>query len=311
MTRSLAAIDSAVVNESLLRKIMQSLIFFGDTVAVRATYTLPHGLSVNTGHEIDYRVSELREAGLVKLWAHEYELDRQGRSRNPSDPAKIRRDVDLVVDRNEFGTRMASLDEQLRNDREIAYTHGDQQDRPRQGTAEIVALRSLTSTMLLASELNQDGIVANPGVRHNLATAFRVERTFDRAVVSGVEDLLGLPVPLQLSVDEILRCRQVAHGFRKLVDTSLVAAANGSEYTTVTATEVAVEVVESYREMLRTAATRRFGIADIGGEAFWDVIGASLPPTMILKYGLKAIRWRREAAKISPFLLLMYLDGTH
>jgi hypothetical protein len=309
MARNLAAIDSAIVGEPVLRRVMQSLIFFGDTVAVRATYALPYGLSSNTANDIEYKVSELQEAGLVRLWAHEYELDRRGRARNPSDPAGHGRHADLIVDRTEFGTRMASLDEQLREDRELAYQQGDNEDRPRQGTAEIVALRSLTSTMLLASELNQDGIVANPGVRHDLRTAFRVDGTFNRAVVSSVQDLLNLPVPLHLSVDEILRCREMVDGFRALVDSSLAAAARGGQFRTITADAVATEVVDSYREALASAARGRFGVAGIGSEAFWDVVGNALPPSLILKYGLRVFRWRREAKDLSPFLLLMYLDS--
>jgi hypothetical protein len=41
---------------------------------------------------------------------------------------------------------------------------------------------------------------------------------------------------------------------------------------------------------------------------FWDVVGASLPSSIFLKYGIKAYKWRKESSKIKPYLLLMHLD---
>ena len=308
MTRSLTLLDSGLVDSGSLDRILQAVIFFADSIAVRASYEVAPGFGL-TADEVEWKVSALREQGFIRLWAHEYEVDDGGYARNPYSDLSVRRHADLVIAQSDLGQSLGEMDEFMRAVREDAYRDSVERHgiRLRQGTAEIVGLRNQLSSLVISSELNQDGLLTNPAARSSLTKSFRSSNdSFKMSVVREVVSELRLGSLSGLTADQVEQCRRYGQGFRQLLDDSLLAVARGMD-PILTPQAVAKELLARYRAI--SAEFVRPGISmEVGGEVFWDVLGATIPASMVLKYGLKALSWRKKAAEVRPFLLLMQLE---
>lgn len=304
MDKSLTLLDSGVIDLSSIDRIIQSIIFFADSIAIRATYEtrLP-----NSAREIDYRVRSLQEQGFLKLWAHEYEVDDTGYAHNPRFEKSPRRAADLVVDKVELAKNLGEMDEVMRSIREEAYRDVTEGRRPfRQGVGEIISLRSHLASLVISSELNQDGLITNPTTRNALVAGMRSDERFEAAAVREVVALLNLGPLTQLTPEQIFECRQFSSDFRLLLDESLLAVARGAE-PVLTPEATAKELASRYKAISTEFALPRIA-SEVGEEVFWDVMGATVPASIFLKYGVKAFKWRKEASEIRPYLLLMHLE---
>ncbi|MEV0428509.1 hypothetical protein [Micromonospora sp. NPDC050495] len=67
------------------------------------------------------------------------------------------------------------------------------------------------------------------------------------------------------------------------------------------------ELTHRYRETVAEFARPRIA-GQIAQEVVWDVLGATVPSTVVFKYGLRALTWRKAAQRAKPFLLLMHLE---
>lgn len=308
MERSLTMLDSGLVGYDTIDRVLQAVVFFADSIAIRSSYEIAP-VDRPRAKVIERRVAELREQGFVKLWAHEYEVDDAGRARNPTVVDGIRRPADLVVPAAGLGTGLSEMDEVMRAIRESAY-RGDGSGRSplRQGTAEIVGLRNHLASLVISAELNQDGMLTNPAARTALASTFRrgPGEGFQTAVVRDVIAQLQLGSLAQLTAEQVEECRRFSVDFRKLLDASLVAVARGVD-PVLTPEATAREIMTRYRTISTEYALPRLG-PEVGGEIIWDVLGATLPPSIVLKYGIKAFKWRKVAKEVRPYLLLMHLE---
>ena len=308
MERSLTLVDSGSVGPLVVDKIVQAVVFFADAIAVRASYE-PVAADEHQRREIERKISSLREQGFVRLWAHEYEVNDAGLTRSLGSHSNSRRQADMVVPQAALRPDLVETDELMRSIREQAYdAEGTAQRRLRQGTAEIVWLRSQLASLMICSELAQDGLLTKPAAGRALAHNFKPPKTesFQSAVVTEVVGKLGLGSLNHLTPDQILECRRYSSDFRVLFEESLVAVASGVS-PVLTPEAVASEVVNRYRTIV-TEFARPHPVRELGSEVLWDVAGATLPASIVLKYGLKALKWRKEVEAIRPFLLLMQLE---
>jgi hypothetical protein len=309
MERGLSLLDSGSIETATLDRILQAVVFFADSIAIRASYEVTHA-DRSRESDLEWRIDALREQGFIKLWAHEYEVDDAGYAANPSTGIAVRRRADLVVEQTSLSRSLGEMDELMRSIREEAYGRS-RSGNPvlRQGTAEIVGLRHNLGSLVVSSELNQDGLLTNPATRAALQNGFTAlggSESFQMAVVKEVVSKLQLGSLSQLTNEQIEECRRYSADFRQLLDQSLLAVAHGMS-PTLTPEAIATELVSRYR-----AITAEYGeprvFREAGQEVFWDVLGATLPPTIVLKYGLKGLRWRKEALAARPYLLIMHLE---
>ncbi|MFY1623055.1 hypothetical protein ACN261_26775 [Micromonospora sp. WMMD723] len=307
MNRSLTLLDSGVIDARTIDKVLQSVLFFSDQVVLRASFEIAASHRQRAA-EINRRVDELHEAGLLRLWGHEYEVDDAGRVRVGRGVPTGRR-ADLVLAQGRLRENLIRMDEVMRGIREEAY-RSVAAGRPvlRQGAAEIVSLRNHMASLVISSELEQDGLLANPAVGAQLATSVArppAER-FDAAVVRNVLGQLQLGSLDQLTVPQIVESRRYHADFRRLLDESLLAVSQGYD-PVLTPEATAREIARRYRETVAEFARPRVAHQAVE-EVVWDVLGASVPATVVLKYGLRALTWRRAAQRARPFLLLMHLE---
>lgn len=304
MTRSLTLLDSGIVDPRTIDRILQSVVFFADCLALRASFEVA-GAYRERSAEIGRRIDELREAGLLKLWSHEYEVDDAGRVTVGRGAGRGRR-ADLVIPQGQLRESLIRMDEVMRAIREEAYRSTD--SGLRQGAAEIVSLRNHMASLVISAELRQDGMLANPAVRTHLVNSLdrpRHER-FHEAVVRDVLGELQIGSLDQLTVEQVIASRRFNAGFRALLDKSLLAVARGYD-PVLTPEATARELVRRYRETVAEFARPRAG-NQTAHEVVWDVLGATVPGTVVLKYGLRALTWRKEAKQARPFLLLIHLE---
>jgi hypothetical protein len=306
--RSLTLLDGGVIDDRSIDRILQAIVFFADSVAVRSTYEVPRPYRERE-IEIQKRLDSLREQGFLKLWAHEYEVDDTGYARGRGLVTGSRRPADLVVSEKELRASLNEMDAVLRSVREEAYRDGSDSRHPfRQGTAEVVGLRNQLSSLVISSELKQDGLIANPALRRTLIDAARpvAESSFQLAVVRDVVSRLRIGSLTQLTADQLVECRRYSAGFRELLEESLLSVAGGM-HPVLTPEAIAQELISKYR-----AITSEYSIPklaqEMGDELLWDVAGATIPATIVLKYGFKAFQWRRAAMEVRPYLLLMHLE---
>ncbi|WFE65534.1 hypothetical protein [Micromonospora sp. WMMD714] len=307
MSRSLTLLDSGVIDARTIDKVLQSVVFFSDQVVLRASFEIAASHRQRAA-EINRRVDELHDAGLLRLWGHEYEVDDAGRVR-VGRGRSTGRQADLVIAQGQLRENLTRMDEVMRGIREEAY-RGVAVGRPvlRQGAAEIVSLRNHMASLVISSELEQDGLLANPAVGTQLATSVArppAER-FDAAVVRDVLGQLQLGSLDQLTVSQIVESRRYHADFRQLLDESLLAVSRGYD-PVLTPEATAREIARRYRETVAEFARPRVAHQAVE-EVVWDVLGATVPSTVVLKYGLRALTWRRAAQRARPFLLLMHLE---
>lgn len=307
MSRSLTLLDSSIIDDRTLDRMLQAIVFFADSVAIRTSFEVAPR-SRDRGTAIVRRVTELREAGLLRFWSHEYEVDDAGRAR--ADGGRTVRAADLVVARAPLSANLAAMDEVMRSIRNEAYRagRGDTPAPLRQGTAEIVGLRNHLASLVISAELDQDGLLTNPAVRADLLRNFQrpAPDRFDMAVVRDVVARLGLGSLTELTVEQIIDSRRYNQDFRTLLDESLLAVARGVD-PVVTPEATARELAERYRSTVAEFA-RPDSAGRLAEDVIWDLIGSALPATMVFKHGLQALRWRRSVDKVRPFLLLMHLE---
>ncbi|WP_434740422.1 hypothetical protein [Micromonospora sp. SH-82] len=308
MQRSLTMLDSGLVGHRTIDRLLQAVIFFADSIAIRSSYEVA-AVDRADARLIERRIDELREQGFVKLWAHEYEVDDAGRAGNPTDGDAVRRPADLVVPASTLGVSLGEMDEVMRSIRESAYGREPGERSPlRQGTAEIVGLRNHLASLVISAELNQDGMLTNPAVRTALTSTFRARpgEGFQAAVVREVIGQLQLGSLVNLTAEQVETCRRFSADFRTLLDESVVAVARGLD-PVISPENTARELMTRYRAISTEYALPRLG-PQVGGEIVWDVLGATLPPSIVLKYGVKAFTWRKIAKEVRPYLLLMHLE---
>jgi hypothetical protein len=308
MERSLTMLDSGVVGYGTIDRLLQAVIFFADSIAIRSSYEVAATDRADS-KLIERRIDELRERGFIKLWAHEYEVDDAGNARNPTVVNAARRPADLVVSESALGVSLGEMDEVMRLIRESAYSAGSGgAPQLRQGTAEIVGLRNHLASLVISAELNQDGMLTNPAVRTALTATFRAQpgEGFQAAVVREVVGQLQVGSLVSLSAEQVDECRRFSADFRTLLDESVVAVARGLD-PVISPENTARELMTRYRAISSEYALPRLG-SEVGKEIIWDVLGATLPPSIVLKYGVKAFAWRKIARGIRPYLLLMHLE---
>ncbi|MBE1486308.1 hypothetical protein [Plantactinospora soyae] len=308
MERSLTMLDSGLVGYDTLDRVLQAVVFFADSIAIRSSYEVAPTDRADAAL-IEHRVLELRDQGFVKLWAHEYEVDDSGEVHTPTAADGTRRPSDLVLPTATLGAGLGEMDEVMRSVRELAY--GGESGAPmklRQGTAEIVGLRNHLASLVISSELNQDGMLTNPAVRTALTRSFRGSSggSFQTAVVRDVIAQMQLGSLTRLTADQVEECRRFSRDFRLLLDESLLAVARGVD-PVLTPEATAREITNRYRAISAEYALPQLG-PEISGEIIWDVLGATVPASIVLKYGTKAFRWRRIAQELRPYLLLMHLE---
>ncbi|RGC67641.1 hypothetical protein C5N14_17830 [Micromonospora sp. MW-13] len=307
MTRSLTLLDSGVIDSHTIDKLLQSVVFFSDRVVLRASFEVATPYRERTV-EIDRRIDDLHDAGLLKLWGHEYELDDSGRVRVGRAAGRGRR-ADLVIPQGQLRESLTRMDEVMRAVREEAYRPAEGAARPlRQGAAEIVSLRNHMASLVISSELQQDGMLTNPAVRTHLANSLghQPAERFEAAVVRDVLGQLRIGSLNQLSVAQIVEARRLNGAFRALLDDSLLAMARGYD-PVLTPEATARELTRRYRETVAEFARPRVARQAVE-EVAWDILGATVPSTVVFKYGLRALTWRKAAQRARPFLLLMHLE---
>ncbi|WP_030443126.1 hypothetical protein [Actinoplanes subtropicus] len=306
MSRVLTLLDSGTVDLKTIDRVLQSVVFFADAVAVRASYKVA-GLDKPRARQIDRRLTDLHEQKLISLWAHEYEVDDAGRVRAPFLPGSDRRTADVVVEAAGLAERLSEMNDMLRVSREEAYRRHPGR-LLRQGVAEVVSLRNQLSSLVISAELGQDGLLGNPATRSILLQPSGADRpaTFREAVAQEVVGRLRLGPLSMLTPDEIAVARRHNAGFRRLLDDSLLAVSQGMD-PLITPEAAAQEIVNRYRETT-TRMNLRSETGALAADVAFDVLGMVMPPSVLVKYALNAFTWRRRVKEAQPYLMLLHLE---
>lgn len=308
MTRSLALVQSGLVDKQTLDELIRASIFFGDTMLVRASYEVPR--VANSDQELIVRkLAELEEMGVLKYWAHEYEADDGGKVRTNDLSGASIRVASSVLDANELREALGELDDVVQSGREEAYLRHGPATRLRQGPAEFVGFREQLISLVIASELRQDGLLSTGTAKSVLKNGVSSQPggTFRNMIVKEVIDSLGVGPLWHLSAEQIDESRKFSRGFSEILDQAVLSAANGVD-AEITPKAVAENIVSQYREIFKTRPISG-DAANLTSDMIWDLSSAIIPPTLILKYGLKAFKWRREAKKLRPFLMLSSIQS--
>ncbi|MFJ8028828.1 hypothetical protein [Streptomyces sp. NPDC096311] len=306
MDRSLTMLDGSLIDMRVMDRVLQAVIFFADSIAIRATYETDPADSERSA-ELTRLISTLREQGFIKLWAHEYEVDDAGYARNPRTRGGGRRPADLVVSQAQLAAHVGEMDDMFRSIREQAYEEGGDGRRIlRQGVGEVIKLRGHLASLLISSELNQDGLLADRATHTALIKGPRTGESFQSGVVREVLGLLQLGSLTRLTPDQVLECRRYSSDFRCLLDESLLALARGSE-PVLTPEATARELAARYRTISSEFSLARKS-PHPGTGLLWEVHGASLPASFAIGRSEQTFTWRKVDPHIKPYLLLMHLE---
>lgn len=285
---------SLLIDDMTLERVMQAVLFYADTVTVRATATLPETSKVTYR-----RLNELIDMGAVRTWAHEYELARGGRIRVGDRRTVITRDPHHVIPMEITRTLRLRIDEELTENRDLPYSPGT---GLREGVSEIVQLRHSMSTFRLADILDAGGLLA--GGRERSPIIRSVERTTvpvdpREAVVREVVGRCSFGELSDLPLSAVEDCRRAMPRFSNLLAQRL--SADGTSGHDLTPAELAGMIVAEYRKVRPPARPSRN--SPVEGAA-WDVVGAVLPHAVVVRTMGRQIEWFRYRGIARPFMLL-------
>lgn len=291
---------SLTIDQHDLERITQAVLFYAQAVTVRAA-----AAPANGDKRIYRRINELIDLGLVRTWAHEYEVTWGGRLRKgtPFEPISSQ-PPQHVVTVEAVRDLAKGVDLDLRHGR-----HPRPQAGLQEGISEIVQLRHSLGTLRLAEHLGADGVVLGPGRGASLVDDItRVTRPVDlrETVVREVVSRCRFGPLAHLPLDVIQDCRKETARFSAFLDRHLEPAA-GEDDPRLAPLELAEQIIAEYRKVARPVPEPTPTYAT----SVWDVVGAVLPPAVALKVIGGRIEWFRRQSRTRPFMLLGKLTRYH
>lgn len=270
-----------------LERIHQAALFYADTIRLRATsnVALEH-------EEVRRRLHELRDIGAITTWAHEYEVDDGGLVRTAHWSSLFSDPADLVLPLSTAREVVHSVDRELRVTDAAALVD---KSSLREGIAEVVQLRRSLIGFRLTDTLSADGLLLGGG----RTTVRRIQEYSD--AVETIVELCTFSALHSLPINAVVKCRRHMPAFRRYLGRKLVGEA--SQYDP---RALAREIIDEYQHLLVRYASSRT-IRDTVLDASWDVVGAVLPPAVLVKYLGKPLSWSKRRRDFAPFLLLSQL----
>jgi hypothetical protein len=276
-----------------LERIYQTIMFYADSVSLRATSQVP-----NDDSAIVLRLQQLKEIGAIRTWAHEYEVDDAGCVRLEAWRKIFGGAVDQVLPLPE----VKALVQQVDDDLDVTDTPAGQSSL-REGVAELVQFRQSVIGLRLTDALAADGLLTGRDYSSLLAPErFRSAAQGDQfgPVVQTIISLCTFQPLSDLPLKAIVDCREHMPAFRRYLRKKV------EESPDKTADQLAREVVTEYQELLERYA-KGHEISGLSLDISWDVVGAILPPAILMKYITKPVEWSVKRHDFRPFLLLSRL----
>ncbi|MEU4683030.1 hypothetical protein [Streptomyces xinghaiensis] len=285
---------SLSVDETVLERIMQAALFYADAVTVRASATVP-----GDSPAVYRRLGELMDIGAVTTWAHEYELGGNDRLRPGHRRTVASGEPDHVVPVETTRRIGREIDDELAESRDPAY---GTEPGLREGVSEVVQLRHSMSTFRLADVLDSEGVLAGGRERSPIVrTAERSTRPEDprEDIVREVVGHCSFGRLAHLPLRAVEDCRQAMPRFRDLLARQI--AAGSGEGRSVSPAELAALILAEYRKVRGPALPARAPAAE---GATWDVVGAVLPHSVVVRAMGRRIEWFKYRGRARPFMLL-------
>jgi hypothetical protein len=199
--------------------------------------------------------------------------------------------------------QVKALVQQLDEDLDVRAMPRERSSALQEGVAELVQFRQSAIGLRLADALMADGLVTG----RNYSSIF----TPDLARVVGATDQYGPVVQTivelctfqnlsDLPLKAVVDCRKHMPAFRRYLQRKIEGP------TAKTADQLAREVVNEYQDILERYA-KGHSISDFTLDAGWDVVGAILPPAVLMKYVTKPLEWSTRRRDFRPFILLSRL----
>lgn len=274
MDRSLTMLDGSLIDMRVMDRVLQAVIFFADSIVIRATYETDAADSERSA-ELTRLISSAARARVHQALGARVRGGRRRLREEPPHERGGRRPADLVVSQAQLAAHVGEMDDMFRSIREQAYEEGGDGRRIlRQGVGEVIKLRGHLASLLISSELNQDGLLADRATHTALIKGPRTGESFQSGVVREVLGLLQLGSLTRLTPDQVLECRRYSSDFRGLLDESLLALARGSE-PVLTPEATARELAARYRTISSEFSLARKS-PHPGTGLLWEVHGASL-----------------------------------
>lgn len=284
---------SLTIDQLDLERITQAVLFYAQAVTIRAA-----AAPANGDKRIYHRINELIEVGLVRTWAHEYELTSGGRLRAESVRSAISsRSPQHVVTFEAVQELAKGIDEDLRHGRHPRPSTGLQE-----GISEVVQLRHSIGVLRLAEHLGADGVVLGQGRGASLVDDInRITRPVDvrETVVREVVSRCRFGPLAHLPLEVIQDCRKDTARFSEFLDQHLAREPGEGDYRQPPL-DLAELIIAEYRKVARPAPKDVTGY----GNSVWDVVGAVLPHAVALKLMGGKIEWFKRRRRTRPFMLL-------
>lgn len=278
------------VTPERLERLHQAVLFYADTIRLRATSRV-----APEDEEARRRLHELRDIGAITTWAHEYEVDDGGRIRTKHWSSLFEGSADLVLPLSTTRELVHSVDSELQVTDAAALV---EQSSLREGIAEVVQFRRSLIGFRLADTLSADGLLLG-GSR---ATSRGAREYGD--VIETIVDLCTFSALSALPISAIVKCRRQMPAFRRYLDGKLAGGTGQHD-----PRALAREIIDEYQHLLVRYAVGHT-VRDTMLDVSWDVVGAVLPPAVLVKYLGKPLSWSKRRRDFAPFLLLSRLRAS-
>jgi hypothetical protein len=279
-----------VITPERLERIHQAVLFYADRVSLRATSEVPGG-----DPAIIARLRELQEIGAIRTWAHEYEVDDGGRVRGADWKSVLAGPADQVLPLAQVRSLVRQVDD------ELDITHPVEDSTAlREGVAEVVQFRRSVIGLRVADVLATDGLLTAEKRAKTLTAGIDPppeEPNRYGPIVQTIVDLCTFDRLSDLPLEAVIECRRQMPAFRRYLETRVTSSAE------LDPSRLAREIIEEYQDLLERYAQGHHA-RDIAVDAGWDVIGALLPPAVVVKYLGKPLHWSKRHRDFQPFLLL-------
>lgn len=280
------------IDRHTLERIMQAILFYAESVSIRAAAT-----ASDEDRRVTRRINELVDLGAIGTWSHEYELDRRERPVRGG-PGHILpgRAPDQVIAVETARDLIREVDD------ELARLRAPAESRPkslRQGVAEVVQFRHSMSVLRLTDHLGANGVMtASQDRSHLLTTIERATTATDRRekIVRELVSRCSFGSLSDLPLEAIVDCRRETSRFGALLEQHIAGSTPEAP-----AVDLAKAILSEYQ---RVKGARPGAPRDPAGTPTWDIVGAVLPSAVVVKAMGTRIEWFRHRRAARPFVLL-------
>lgn len=305
MNSRMLYLGPSILNMKELERIYQAAMFCADEILVPMSLSISQHQSKEESDFIKRKIIALVEIGAIQPWTFE----------GLSHP-KVFRPIEnmgdpIIISSNEYIALSEKINANLMKFRHSQHLSNIVESKRHvvQGIGEIVEGRRMLWSIGSASVLKADRVLLNPNGAEAISYQFQSLFARSRIEQKALEEFLrviSVGPFCQLSSEELVDRRKYLPHFAQLMRerASQVSAVFATEEEILRVGEqLGVEFLKKI-DSLKKGPTWKSFLSRHYSNITWDIVGLLFSPSIVVRYLVEVLRWRKEKEKNLPFFVV-------